>query len=596
MAPQLKVLIRVYSLGVTIRRYVGATRENLHAPIFAPSRVRSRWDCSSGARRAGRSAADNEGCTPVTTRSLAIAGLVISGSKMQAAGDGLPKHCIVSGAVNERTGADGRTYAIHFEIRLPTEWNGRFLHQVNGGNNGAVLPRPATNRRLSPRAASGAGPRLCGFVVRQRPLRRRSGKQGAGSRQRRRVWPRSAGAAGLRLQRRHDAVADRQGDHRRPLRPKARLFLHVWLLERRAPHDGGGLAHAGKHDGFLVGDPGFDLPRAAIQHAWDAQAFTKADPDIRKSISKEDAALISRKIIQACDKLDGLEDGLTANLLACRRRSTRKPHLRSRRDGRLPARSQDQRAQDELRRPKNAKGEALYSDWPVDGGVGTGNWRLWKIESPIPPWHNYPIIATMGAASLEYIFTTPPTRVEGTNEALMKALLSFSFDTDAPKIFARTGAFPESAMDFMTPPGVDDPKLDAFRQNGRKMIIYHGQADPVFSIDDTIRWWEKLDANTGGKAADNVRLFAVPGMTHCEGGLALEKFDALTALTDWVRRARRRRRSSPRSIRPTRRSRPHGARPHPPALPLAEICEICRRRSGERRVVHMHGALRRIRL
>ena len=38
----------------------------------------------------------------------------------------------------------------------------------------------------------------------------------------------------------------------------------------------------------------------------------------------------------------------------------------------------------------------FYSDWPVDGGVGTGNWRMWKIESPIAPWNNYSIIATMG--------------------------------------------------------------------------------------------------------------------------------------------------------------------------------------------------------
>ena len=47
------------------------------------------------------------------------------------------------------------------------------------------------------------------------------------------------------------------------------------------------------------------------------------------------------------------------------------------------------------------------------------------------------------------------------------------------------------------------------------MIIYHGQADPVFSIDDTIRWYEKLNANLDGKADVDVRLFAVPGMTHC---------------------------------------------------------------------------------
>src|SRR5208337_4435765 len=99
-----------------------------------------------------------------------------------------------------------------------------------------------------------------------------------------------------------------------------------------------------------------------------------------------------------------------------------------------------------------------------DGGVGTGNWRLWKVESPIPPWNNYPIVATMGASALEYVFTTPPTPVQGTNEALIKARLTFNFNKDAPKIYARTDAFPDSAMDFMAPPGVDNPTLAAFRQ------------------------------------------------------------------------------------------------------------------------------------
>ena len=53
-------------------------------------------------------------------------GLIIDGSKMQEAGNGLPKHCIVSGAANDRTGVDGKHYAIRFEISLPADWNGRF--------------------------------------------------------------------------------------------------------------------------------------------------------------------------------------------------------------------------------------------------------------------------------------------------------------------------------------------------------------------------------------------------------------------------------------------------------------------------------------
>jgi hypothetical protein len=107
--------------------------------------------------------AQSEGCTQVTTQSLAIPGLVIDGSKMQEAGGGLPKHCIVSGAMNDRTGADGKHYAIRFEMRLPVEWNGRFLDQANGGNDGVVLPATGDQPKA---LASGGIPALArGFAV-----------------------------------------------------------------------------------------------------------------------------------------------------------------------------------------------------------------------------------------------------------------------------------------------------------------------------------------------------------------------------------------------------------------------------------------------
>ncbi len=49
-------------------------------------------------------------------------------------------HCVLRAAVNERTGTDGKPYAIGFEMRLPESWNGGYFDQVNGGNDGAVVP------------------------------------------------------------------------------------------------------------------------------------------------------------------------------------------------------------------------------------------------------------------------------------------------------------------------------------------------------------------------------------------------------------------------------------------------------------------------
>ncbi|HUO92499.1 MAG TPA: tannase/feruloyl esterase family alpha/beta hydrolase, partial [Rhizomicrobium sp.] len=52
----------------------------------------------------------------------------------------LPPRCEVEGTINERTGAEGRTYAIGFAVALPDNWNGRFLFQGGGGLDGFLQP------------------------------------------------------------------------------------------------------------------------------------------------------------------------------------------------------------------------------------------------------------------------------------------------------------------------------------------------------------------------------------------------------------------------------------------------------------------------
>jgi hypothetical protein len=37
------------------------------------------------------------------------------------------------------------------------------------------------------------------------------------------------------------------------------------------------------------------------------------------------------------------------------------------------------------------------------------------------------------------------------------------------------------------------------------MILFHGQADPVFSVNDTIRWYEQLNANWATRIMPGVR-------------------------------------------------------------------------------------------
>jgi pimeloyl-ACP methyl ester carboxylesterase len=483
-------------------------------------------------------------CDQVTPAALGLSNVKITSAQAAPAEHGLPAACIVRGTANERIGADGGHYGLDFEMRLPLRWNGRFLHQVNGGNDGEVVPAIGDPHELN---AYGGKPALArGFAV----LSSNEGHRGDDPANAR--FGLGSGAAfGLDPQARDDYGYS--GDA--TLGSIGKMIIAKFYGEPPARSYIFGCSNGGRHamvaasrmgdqyDGFVAGDPGFDLPRAAIQHAWDVQSFEMVDPDIKKSFSPADMALVSRKVLEACDKLDGVEDGMVGDIRACQK-AFRLGDLQC--SGEKTENCLSEKQVSALARsyggPKTSKGEQLYSDWPFDAGLGGGNWRFWKVFSGIPPWNNNPLIATMGAASLATIFTTPPTPTSGDPAGLMAFLSHFDFDSDAPKIYAKGDFvidgkqvhYAESAWDFMAPPDADNPMLASLKASGHKLILYHGQSDPVFSFNDSARWIEKLNANNGGDAGSFARLFAVPGMNHCSKGPATDNFDMLSAIVDWA--------------------------------------------------------------
>lgn len=80
-------------------------------------------------------------CADLPQAMSALPQVRVTGAQDMPADDkGNPAYCAVHGVANERTGADGRPYAIGFEMRLPSDWNHRFVQQLNGGNDGKVVP------------------------------------------------------------------------------------------------------------------------------------------------------------------------------------------------------------------------------------------------------------------------------------------------------------------------------------------------------------------------------------------------------------------------------------------------------------------------
>ncbi len=481
---------------------------------------------------AGTAQAQSLDCAELTTHDFGIADLVISEATPLAVGEDAPvAHCLVRGHIGERTGTDGNTYRIRFELRLPDEWNSRFIHQFNGGNDGAVVP--ATGNLLN------GDPADTGLARNYAVVSSDAGHDGE-------AHPEAGLAGGAQFGFDPEARSDYGYGAVVKLNPVATQIVEDYYGTEIAYSYGVGGSNGGRHamvqatrspdafDGILAGYPGLNLPRAAVQHAWDVQSFHAVNGDIRTAFAPEDLQLVGDAVLAACDGLDGLEDGIIGDTPACQAAFD---------IATLTCEGNDTQAclspaqVEALRRihagPTNSAGEALYTNWAWDRGIATGDWRFWKLESPIPPWDNLPLIATMGASSLATIFSNPPVEVGGAPNDLLQFLLDFDFDTDVT-VDATDPTFAESPMAFMTPTDAQDPRMADFQDAGGKMIVFHGVSDPVFSVNDTIAWYEKLDANTDGQARDFVTLYTVPGMGHGPGSPATDKFDAFSALVDWV--------------------------------------------------------------
>jgi feruloyl esterase len=79
-----------------------------------------------------------------------------------------------------------------------------------------------------------------------------------------------------------------------------------------------------------------------------------------------------------------------------------------------------------------------------------------------------------------------------------------------------------------------DADLSKFRKSGGKLIMTYGWADTILQPLQGVRYYESVAAKHGKDTADFVRLFMVPGMAHCGGGVGPDRNDAVTAVIDWV--------------------------------------------------------------
>ena len=459
-------------------------------------------------------------------------------------------HCLIEGSLNERIGkVDGKPYAIKFRMRLPqaADWNGKFFQESVGGSVGTLTSTYGLTSGMTTSAFSR------GYTV----IMGDSGHDTAIN-----TDPQAGGASAFALdpQARVDfghASYDLVARVGKAL-SKAYYAKDSSRAYFSACSDGGrqavGIAqrYPQLFDGILAAAPAVDIPHmtAYVPHLLRtlgplAKAGGHVDaagrPLINKVYSDADLQLISGAVLAACDGLDGLKDGIVNHIDACTDAAVA-PQLKALacigdKAATCLSSAQIDAFRTAMAGPKTSTGVQVYPGHAWDPGIGgingaafnNGFRAFWfgAYDAPV----NTATKLTLSAPQAAMLWKTPPLSL--TAPEYTDHFMAYNIDDTEASIHRKTAVYPQAVADWGL---MNSPDLSGFKQRGGKMIAWIGNADPAVSPRATIDWVKSVDAHEGGRAGDFLKLFVIPGMNHCAGGMATDRFDMLGPLEDWVER------------------------------------------------------------
>lgn len=401
----------------------------------------------------------------------------------------LPAHCTVEGMINERIGAEGKPYGIGFAIALPDDWNGRFLLQGGGGLNGSVNPP------IGP-AAAGNRPALArGFAV----ISHDSGHKGAGFDE-----------SFLADQRAALDFAETS------VKTVAVLGKEITQLYYGRPADHSymtGCSTGGREgmlasqrypelfDGIIVGAPAMRSGDSNLGVEFTQVQFNRAAPKgpdgkpiMSEVLTDRDRQTLLNGMLQQCDALDGLKDGIIENVAGC---DFQPRKIQCTADGQSDCLSAGKVAALEagMAGPREASGYPVYVPMAYDTGIVATPMGYLPTGGPGP-------------------FGPPSSATEMDVDARVHELRNTAWQrlTDTP---------------FWT-------NLNTYLDRGGKMLFYHGVSDFWFSPFATWDYYQRASKDSGPRFAQSSRFYMNPGVLHCQGGNGYDSFDLLTPLVDWV--------------------------------------------------------------
>ncbi|HMF92875.1 MAG TPA: tannase/feruloyl esterase family alpha/beta hydrolase [Vicinamibacterales bacterium] len=256
-----------------------------------------------------------------------------------------------------------------------------------------------------------------------------------------------------------------------------------------------GLAEAQRYpddfDGIVAGSQA--NPRTHL-NAWQLAIGKAVLGDPAAFIPPDTYPLIHKAVLDQCDALDGLKDGLISDPTKC--------HFDPSHLDFLTARQIDS-VRTVLSPAKTKKGELIFPGYAPGAELGWAG----LIGGPEP--------TVTAIDQYRYIVFKDPTW----------DWRSFELDRDlavADKVDGGT----INAI---------DPHIEPFVRRGGKLLMYHGWADQLVGPLTSVNYYDSVVKTLGvSTARGSVALFMAPGMAHCRGGEGPDTFDAMSAIEQWV--------------------------------------------------------------
>ena len=276
-------------------------------------------------------------------------------------------------------------------------------------------------------------------------------------------------------------------------------------------------------DGIVAGNAANFWTRQMISEVWNG--VVTGTPET--NLSQEKLQLVQDAVLEQCDALDGVKDGLIADHRRCtfEVKKLRCPGADS--AGCLTA-AQVSAVEKIYSGPVNPRTGA-----PFYAGMYPGNELGWGKNGGLIVINR---TTTSGVSSSDFmrysLFSNPAWEFR-----------TFDFDRDVQTLEEKLAAVTNAT----------NPDLEEFRKLGHKLLYYHGAADPLIPAQNGINYYERVEAaqaKRGNNAAATqgfFRAFLVPGLYHCSGGPGANGFgtsspassadadhDIVSAVSRWV--------------------------------------------------------------